>query len=218
MPIVAIAGEKGGAGKSTVAVCIADELLVRGHRVVVADADPQGTVRVWAQIAAEAGHQAPRVLALGDGLRSELPGIAEAADWTIVDLPGRVAARTVGAALVADVLLLPCTPSPADVWALASALDTLAPARQARPDLRCRILLTRADRSAVGAASRAALADVDAPVLTTTLGDRVAYREAVAAGRGVTRHAPSSRAASEVRALVDELERLVKPRKRRNRA
>ena len=41
--------------------------------------------------------------ALGDGLRSELPGIAEAADWTIVDLPGRVAARTVGAALVADV-------------------------------------------------------------------------------------------------------------------
>ena len=115
MPTVAIVGEKGGSGKSTVAVNIAAELAARGRRVVLVDADPQGTALVWAGIAAEAGHASPRTLALGDNLRAELPALAAEHEWTVADLPGRASKRAIGAVLVADVALLPCGPSPADV-------------------------------------------------------------------------------------------------------
>jgi chromosome partitioning protein len=217
VPTVAIVGEKGGSGKSTVAVNIAAELVARGRRVVLVDADPQGTALVWAGIAAEAGHASPRTLALGDTLRAELPALAAEHDWTVADLPGRASKRAIGAVLVADVALLPCGPSPADVWALASTLEVLKGVRESRPELRLAVVVNRADRTAIGASSREALAALGVPVLGATLGERAAYREALAAGRGVTSYAPSSTAAAEVRALVDELEELAGTRARRRK-
>ena len=49
--IIAITGQKGGVGKSTTAVCLAVAALSRGMRVLLVDADPQGTVRTWGEVA-----------------------------------------------------------------------------------------------------------------------------------------------------------------------
>jgi len=217
VPTVAVVGEKGGSGKSTVSINVAAELASRGYRTVLVDADPQGTALVWAGIAAEAGHAGPRTLALGDNLRAELPGIAAEHEWTVVDLPGRASKRTIGAVLVADVALLPCGPSPADVWALASTVELLGGVREVRADLKLAVVVNRTDRTAIGASSRAALEGLGVPVLAAALGDRASYREALAAGRGVTGYARTSVAAREVRALVDELETLAGSKSRRRK-
>ena len=63
--IFACVSVKGGAGKSTVAVNLASEYMRRGSKVLLVDADPQGTSRVWSEVAAELGHDAPTVIAMG---------------------------------------------------------------------------------------------------------------------------------------------------------
>jgi len=212
---IAFLGEKGGAGKSTLAVNVAAELAARGRRVLLVDADPQGTALAWAGFAAENGHTAPTTIAMGENLRAQLPPASAAYDDVVIDLPGRSTKRAVGALMIADVAILPCGPSPADAWALMTTVALLGEARELRPELRTAIALNRADRTSIGASTREAIAGLGLDVLEATVGDRVAFREALAAGQGVTSYASSSTAAEEVRAFVDELEALAKRKRKR---
>jgi chromosome partitioning protein len=206
--VIAVAGQKGGTGKSTVAVNLAAHWHERGLRVLLADADPQATAATWADVAAEHGHPAPPCVRLGDSLRRDLPQLAEAFDVVVVDVPGRAAgARQVGALLVADVVVLPCGPSAPDAWGLAASVEAVREVQELRP-LLARILLNRADRTAMTRSAQDALAAVGLPVLARSLGARVAYAEALAAGRGVTVYAAGSVAAHELRQLAAELEQL----------
>lgn len=207
--VIAVAGQKGGTGKSTVAVNLAAHWHERGLRVLLVDADPQGTSATWADVAAEHGHPAPPCVRVGDSLRRDLPKLAEAFDVVVLDAPGRAAgARQVGALLVADVVMLPCGPSAPDAWGLAASVDAVREVQELRPDLLARILLNRADRTAMTRSAQDALAAVGLPVLTRSLGARVAFAEALAAGRGVTGYAAGSVAAHELRQLAAELETL----------
>lgn len=207
--IVAVAGQKGGTGKSTIAVCLAAEWHQRGRRVLLVDADPQGTVQTWAEVATDAGHVGPVVQSMGDNIRRDLPTLADAFEIVVIDCPGRAGGkRTAGALLVADVVLLPCGPAAPDVWALAASIDGVREAQALRPELRAAIVLNRSDRSAMTKGAREALADAEIPALARSLGSRVAFGEALAAGLGVTRYASGSVAANELRRLADEVEDL----------
>lgn len=206
--ILAFAGQKGGSGKSTAALAVAAESHARGRRGLLVDADPQGSIRTWADLAAEAGHAAPTVVAMGANLYREdqLPRLAQDHDDVIIDCPPRHDDIQRAALMVADIVVLPCGPSPLDAWALVEGLDLVERAQQLRPELRAVVLVTRkVARTSLGAGARETLKGSGLPVLATELGYRVAFQEAPAAGLGVTAYAPRSRAAKEVRALVDEL-------------
>src|SRR5262249_16225733 len=126
--------------------------------------------------------------------------------FVIIDSPPRHGDIQRSALMVADLAVLPCGPSAADAWALASSLELLAEARTLRPALQGCILITRKQgRTVIGKRAREALVASELPVLRTELGYRIAYQEAVGAGQGVTTYAPSDVAAVEVRNLVDEL-------------
>lgn len=210
--VLAIAGEKGGTGKTTLALNIASELHARGRRVLLVDADPQGTSTTWAGIAAESGVDGPTTIAMGEQLRAQLGRAVEGYDWCVIDCPGRGGKRQVGALMVADVALLPCGPSPADAWALGASVDLIGEVREMRPELRAAIVLNRCNRTAIGKSTRDAIAQLTTtlPTLRSTLGDRVAFREALASGDGVTGYASGTVAANELRRLVDEVETLAK--------
>jgi chromosome partitioning protein len=209
--ILTFAGQKGGAGKTTAAICTATEWLARGRKVLVVDADPQGSTRTWGEVAAEAGREAPTIVAMGAGLYrpDQLPALADQFDVVIIDCPPRHGEIQRAALMVADLAVLPCGPSALDVWALSDSLDLVNAARQLRPQLRAAVLITRkAPRTVLGAGVRSALAEVGLPVLAAELCLRVTYPEALAAGQGVTTYAKRTPAAAEVRALVSELEGL----------
>ncbi len=206
--IVAFAGQKGGVGKSTTAVCLAVAALERGARVLLVDADPQSTVRTWGEVAAERRRPAPTVVAMGSSMHKagQLGELAAAYDVTFVDCPPRHGEVQRSALMIADVVVLPCGASAADAWALAASLEVVNEARTMRDELVACVLITRKQgRTALGKSARKVLESTGLPVLRTELGSRIAYQEALAVGQGITTYAPRDAGSREVFALLDEL-------------
>jgi len=206
--IIAITGQKGGVGKSTLAVCLAIEFQERGQRVLLVDADPQGSVRTWSEVAAEAGQSTPTVMAMGATMHrpGQLDQLAAGYDVVLIDSPPRHGDIQRSALLASHVAILPSGPAAVDAWALASSLEVIDEAKVVRPDLRACIVITRKQgRTTLGRAAREVFATSGLPVLETELGYRIAFQECMAAGQGVTTYAPRDAAALELRSLVDNL-------------
>lgn len=203
--IFACVSVKGGAGKSTVAVNLASEYMRRGSRVLLVDADPQGTSRVWSEVAAEMGHDAPAVIAMGKDMArpGQLDQVASSFDVVGIDCPGRDGKVVRAALMVADIAIVPCGASPADAWTLAQTLELIEEARTLRPNLRVCVVVTRRRQTGIGKGARSDLADAGVPVLDVELAERVAYQQSMGEGRGVTTASPKSIAAKEIAALAD---------------
>ncbi len=209
--IVALLNQKGGVGKTTLAVHLAGEWAHRGRRVTLIDADPQGSSLDWSQQRSREG--LPRLFGtLGlarDTLHREAPDLARDADHIVIDGPPRVAGLMRSALLAADLVLIPVQPSPLDGWASAEMLALVTEARIYRPDLAARFVLNRCGARTVLARETAeTLADHDPPVLRATVGQRIAFAAAAQAGQLARELDEDSPAAREIAALVDEIDRL----------
>lgn len=212
--IVALVSQKGGCGKSTLAISLAVEWHRRGFRTLLVDADPQGTALAWGEVAAEKGRKGPTVIAMGDNLRADLPGLSKGYEVTVIDTPGRQSKRTIGALVRADLALIPCGPSPADLWALGETVELVQGVEELRPDLLTAIVVNGDQkRTALSKATKKAVAAAGYPVLGASLGQRVAFAEAVAAGKGVTSIRDGGMAANELRRVADEIESMIEEAK-----
>jgi chromosome partitioning protein len=208
MSIVAFCGQKGGTGKTTTATCVAAEFVERGRRVLLVDADPQASARTWAEVATEAGHPAPVVVAMGAQMHKpgQLEDLVRGYDITVVDCPPSNGDVQRSALMACDLAIIPSGPSAFDAWALAESVELAMKAQALRPELVVVSLITRKGvGTAIGAGARSALAKAGIRVLRSELCARVAYQEAPAAGLGVAQYVPREPAALEIRALVDEI-------------
>jgi chromosome partitioning protein len=206
--IVALLNQKGGVGKTTLALHLAGAWARQGRRVTVIDADPQGSALDWSEQRAKEG--SPRlfgVLGLArDTLHREAPEIARGVDHVVIDGPPRIAGLMRSALLAADLVLVPAQPSPFDGWASGEMLNLIREARIFRPELVARFVLNRcAARTIIARETGDALAEHDPPVLAARIGQRVAFADAARTGRLVFEVESGGAAAQEITTLSAEI-------------
>ncbi|MBO9707990.1 MAG: AAA family ATPase [Caulobacter sp.] len=209
--IIALVNQKGGVGKTTLALHLAGAWARSGQRVTVVDADPQGSALDWSAVRAREG-LARRFGVVGlarETLHRELPELARDHDLVVVDAPPRVAPLMRSALLAADLALIPVQPSPFDGWASDEMLRLIEEARDFRPDLRARFVLNRCGaRTLIARDVARSLARSDPPALPAQLGQRVVFAEAARQGRLVDERPGGAKAWREVQALALAIEAL----------
>jgi chromosome partitioning protein len=154
--VITFAGQKGGSGKSTTAICLAVELQARGSTVLLIDADAQGSVTTWREVALQRGHAAPDLIRPrdADDLMANVQEFAGRYEYVIVDLPSNLGAIPRAALMVSDLVLLPCTASAVEEWALTESVDLVQEARKLRPELRAFVVQARVQRGTTAARSQ----------------------------------------------------------------
>jgi len=204
--VMAIINQKGGAGKTTLAMNLAAGLARRGETVVI-DLDPQGSSLQWASSGSKPFPATVKQIG-GKWDARTLHQNYRAYQHMVLDCPPSVDSHaSVQALRACDVALIPVLPSPIDLWASLRLPQEVEEARKVNANLKAFLVLNQIEpKSAISAAMHEALAEFGMPVLQATLRRRAAYRAAALEGVSVfqmgSRGAP---AADEIEAIINEV-------------
>jgi len=209
--IIAVVNQKGGSGKTTLSMQLAGTLARRGRRVLVVDADVQGTATRWASSAAEDDRPFPAsvagLAAAGGKVHREVKKYMGDYDFIIVDCPPAVDSPVPQSALlIADLALIPIIPSPADIWAGRGIKQLIENVQDFNESMASRLVANMVQQTALGRDAMEILGEFGLPLARTQIGHRTAYRESAVYGGTV--HdvgSKAKKAVEEMEALADEL-------------
>ena len=204
--IIGVLNQKGGFGKSTIAINMAAVYAQARPRVLLVDADPQGSAMAWS-----AARDLPPLFPVIGGakptLHKDMPELSRDYHVVVIDGAPRVNELGRSAIMASDMVLIPVQPSPYDVWASAEIVQLVREAQQFKENLKVAFVVNRKiANTAIGRDVASALAEFDVPVLPVALHQRVLFAEIRRPGAGGVRGGPNSDAAREIAALVENIE------------
>jgi len=201
--VIAVAQQKGGAGKTMLAAQLA-VALAEGAKVAVLDIDPQGSLTIWGKLRAaapKAGEKITCAATAGWRLTTELDKLKAAHDFVLIDTPPVIDTDARRAIRAADLVLIPLNPAPPDLWAAEGTLKLAAEEKR-----KTALVFNRAPAaSRLRKRMEAEIAARRLLLLDAALANRAGYANAFADGLGVTEAGPATQAAEEVRALAAAL-------------
>ena len=203
MKTIVIANQKGGSGKSTITVHLAAAAEQAGDGpIVISDTDPQGTAADWFNQRKKAGIETPRYSALTlSDLKGRVKALSQAgASYLFIDTAPSIGTVNADLFALADLILIPLNPTPADLRALVKGLPLV---RQSGKPFQ--FVLTRVRPNLRNNDGTAAALDALGLVLTTRMHERVIYAETFAHGKTALETDSKSTAAQEVTTLWAEV-------------
>lgn len=205
MPVIAMVGNKGGAGKTTLGVNLAAG-LVKQTRIAVLDADPQGSASQWRAIADD--DAAIPVYVANDALDQQAARLLVDYDHLVIDCPPSVHAPQTSSVLqFADLALIPVQPSPVDLWATVHIEQAISQAHISNPSLRALLVINQLEsRTTLSRLVREALSEIALPVADTAIRRRAIYRSSALEGKSVfDMGRRGAEAGAELERLIEEV-------------
>ena len=207
---ISVQNQKGGTGKTTIALHLAHGLAMRDRRVLLIDADPQGSSRDWAA----AREDAPPFQVIGldrPTIHRDIDGLETGYDDVVIDGPPRVSALAKSCIAAADLVLVPVQPSPYDIWAAEEVVSLIREASVFNDLLKSAFVVNRKiANTAIARDVFEALENYEIPALKASITQRVIFAESAATGATALELEPKGSAAKEVRALVAEVMGMMK--------
>src|ERR1700712_2171809 len=209
--VILIAAQKGGAGKSTLAVHFG-ALADQDGKTLLIDADPQGSLSFWHRLRAAETPHLMRATANGAAAvlsAADKDGVA----WVVIDSPPHNGPLISSLMSRATLTLIPVRPGPFDLDAVGA---TLAMARSLEAQVACIInaapaITRRKKPTSVVIETRDVLTSMGAAVLPGQVSQRASLSHALISGRSVNEYDPDSRAATEIGAMWSAIVQLVRP-------
>lgn len=205
MRVIAVISQKGGAGKTTLALSLAVAAQRAGRTAAIVDLDPQATATAWADRRA---NEAPVVVSAQPARLGHVLKTAEGsgADLVVIDTPPRAEQAAMAAAKAADLVLIPCRPAVFDLDTVSTTLELLKLSGGAP------VAAVLNAVPSVGAEREQAaevLRGLGIAVCPAVLGYRKAFAHSAVTGQGAQEFDPKSKSADEIQQVYEFVSKLV---------
>jgi chromosome partitioning protein len=202
--IISFINQKGGVGKTTIAINVASYLAQQGFKTLLIDADKQGSSSTWASFREETPFQ---VVSLArENMAKDALSLATQYDYTLIDAPPHAEAISRSCIIAADIVVMPIEPSGLSTWASDVTVQQVEQAREYKKNLKCGFVVSRKiGQTVIGRQVREMVENTGIRVFDADIENRVAFAESMTMGQNIFEWNADKKAMAEIKTLTKEL-------------
>lgn len=202
--IISFLNQKGGVGKTTLSINVAACLASQSRKVLLVDADKQGSAATWAGLRDETDFQV--VSMARENLAKDVLRIAADYEHTIIDGPPHAEGIARACVIASDFVALPIEPSGLSTWASDLTVRQVREAQDYKDTIKCGFVVSRKiGKTVIGREIRTMAGEAGIPILDSEVEQRVAYAESLTMGKTIFEWSPDGPAAKEIADLTKEI-------------
>jgi chromosome partitioning protein len=208
--IIGLLNQKGGVGKTTLAISLAHALSnSKTKKVLLVDSDPQQSALNWSQVK----DSSPSFSVIGLATKTihrDLPEISKNYDHVIIDSPPRVTDIARSVILASEIILIPCTPCVFSVWAFEETVNLIEEASVFKPNIKHAILINRkSTKTLISKSLIKTIKESEIRMMKTMISERVVFASASLQGKTIFEMQKNDdskiKAMQEIKKLIREL-------------